>query len=451
MKDNIPRKRVVIMGAGGRDFHNFNIVFRDDPAVCVVAFTAAQIPGIAGRIYPPGLAGPLYPSGIPIVDESELESLCRRETVDTVVFAYSDVSHETVMHAASRVLALGPDFILLGPSRTMLAASRPVIAVTAIRTGCGKSQTTRFLASLLRDRDLKTAILRHPMPYGNLARQRLQRFQTLQDLDDADCTSEEREEYEPHIAAGGIVFAGVDTEAVLEAAEKEADVILWDGGNNDFSFVQPDLHIVVADALRPRQALHYHPGEAVLRTADIVVVNKTDAASEAATRAVVDEIRSVNSKAPIVRARSPISVDDPSAIRGRRVLVVEDGPTITHGGAPHGAGYVAATLLGAAEIIDPRLSAPPELLELYRKNPHIGPVLPDMGYGESDRRLVKETIDRSAADVVLVAAPLDLKGLLGLERPVVRVRYDYADDGEPRLATLVIEFLTNRGLLPGPR
>jgi predicted GTPase len=451
MKRNAQRKRVVIMGAGGRDFHNFNTVFRDDPSVYVVAFTAAQIPGIAGRTYPPELAGPLYPSGIPIIDESELDSLCQREAADTVVFAYSDVSHEAVMHAASRVLAVGADFMLLGPSHTMLAADKPVIAVTAVRTGCGKSQTTRFLAGLLRERGLKIAILRHPMPYGNLARQRLQRFQTLQDLDDADCTSEEREEYEPHVAAGGVVFTGVDTEAVLEAAEKEADVILWDGGNNDFSFVRPDLHIVVTDALRPGQALHYHPGEAVLRSAEIVVINKTDAASEVATRAVVDEIHSVNPKVPIVRARSPISVDDASAIRGKRVLVVEDGPTITHGGAPHGAGYVAATLHGAAEIVDPRLSAPPELLALYRKHPHIGPVLPDMGYGERDRHLVKETIERSAADVVLVAAPLDLKGLLALERPVVRVRYDYADDGEPRLATLAFEFLTKRGLLPGLR
>jgi predicted GTPase len=321
-----------------------------------------------------------------------------------------------------------------------------VIAITAVRTGCGKSQTTRYLAGLLRERGLKTAILRHPMPYGDLARQRLQRFERLRDLDDADCTSEEREEYEPHIAAGGIVFAGVDTEAVLKAAEKEADVILWDGGNNDFSFVRPDLHIVVTDALRPGHALHYHPGEAVLRSAEIVVINKTDAAPVGATHAVADEIRTVNPSAPIVRAMSPISVDDPSAIHGKNVLVVEDGPTITHGGAPHGAGFVAAAKHGAARIIDPRLSAPPEMLALYRKYPHIGPVLPDIGYGERDRHLVKETIERSAADAVVVAAPLDLKGLLGLERPVVRVRYDYADDGKPKLATLVIEFLTKRGL-----
>jgi predicted GTPase len=442
------RNNVLIMGAGGRDFHNFNVVFRKDPSARVVAFTAAQIPGIAGRVYPPELAGPLYPSGIPIVDEPELETLCRRHAVDTVVFAYSDVSHEAVMHAASRVLALGADFLLLGPRRTMLSSTKPVIAVTAVRTGCGKSQTARFLSAFLRECGMRTAIVRHPMPYGDLSRQRLQRFATMQDVEDADCTSEEREEYEPHIAAGGIVFAGIDSGAVLNAVEKEADIVLWDGGNNDFSFVRPDLHIVVADALRPNQALHYHPGEAVLRSADIVVLNKTDSASPTQTRAVVDEICEANPTAPIVRARSPISVDDPSVINGRRVLVVEDGPTITHGGAPYGAGYVAAKTYGASEIVDPRLSAPPELLALYRKYPHIGPVLPDVGYGKDDRRLVKETIDRSSADVVLVAAPLDLKTLLDLDRPVVRARYDFAEQGEPRLTSLVGEFLRKRKLLP---
>jgi predicted GTPase len=287
------------------------------------------------------------------------------------------------------------------------------------------------------------------MPYGDLSRQRLQRFETLQDLQDADCTNEEREEYEPHIAAGGIVFAGIDTEAVLNAAEKKADVILWDGGNNDFSFVRPHLHIVVVDALRPGQALRYHPGEAVLRNADIVVLNKVDAASAMQTRTVANEIREANPGAPIVYAKSPISVDDPAAINGRRVLVVEDGPTITHGGASYGAGYVAAKLYGAAEIIDPRLSAPADLLALYQKHPHIGPVLPDVGYAKSQRDLVKETIERSSADVVLVAAPLDLKSLLELDRPVVRVRYDFAEQDEPRLTSLVRDFLRNRGLLPG--
>jgi predicted GTPase len=369
--------------------------------------------------------------------------------VDTVVFAYSDISHEAVMHAASRSLALGADFLLLGPQRTMLSSTKSVIAITAVRTGCGKSQTARFLAGFLRKQGLRAAILRHPMPYGDLSRQRLQRFETLQDLQDADCTNEEREEYEPHIAAGGIVFAGIDTEAVLNAAEKKADVILWDGGNNDFSFVRPHLHIVVVDALRPGQALRYHPGEAVLRNADIVVLNKVDAASAMQTRTVANEIREANPGAPIVYAKSPISVDDPAAINGRRVLVVEDGPTITHGGASYGAGYVAAKLYGAAEIIDPRLSAPADLLALYQKHPHIGPVLPDVGYAKSQRDLVKETIERSSADVVLVAAPLDLKSLLELDRPVVRVRYDFAEQDEPRLTSLVRDFLRNRGLLPG--
>jgi predicted GTPase len=446
MAKDIEPRRVLIMGAAGRDFHNFNVVYRNDPSSRVVAFTAAQIPGIGGRAYPATLAGPLYPEGIAIGDEAELEALCQRHRVQTVVFAYSDVPHETVMHAASRALASGADFLLLGPERTMLRSSKPVIAVTAVRTGCGKSQTARFLSGFMKARGCKVGILRHPMPYGDLSKQRVQRFAALHDLDEAQCTNEEREEYEPHIAVGSVVFAGVDYEEILRAAEREADVILWDGGNNDFSFIRPDLHIVMTDALRPGQALHYHPGETVLRSADIVVIAKTDAAKAADIAQVEAEIREANPKAPVVHASSPVTVDNAQAIRGRRVLIVEDGPTITHGGAPYGAGYIAAKMNGAAEIVDPRRSATPELLEVYDRFPHIGPVLPDMGYGERELTALRETIERAEADVVLVGAPLDLKTLLKLDRPVVRARYDYADNGEPRLASLVDRFLAKRGL-----
>jgi predicted GTPase len=439
-------RRVIIMGAAGRDFHNFNMVYRNDSSSHVVAFTAAQIPGIGGRVYPAELAGPSYPNGIPIRDESELESLCRQHHVGSVVFAYSDVPHETVMHAASRALSTGADFLLLGPDRTMLTSTKPVIAITAVRTGCGKSQTARYLSGLLKTRGLNVAVLRHPMPYGNLVRQRVQRLATLRDLDEAECTNEEREEYEPHIAAGSVVFAGVDYEAILHAAEGEADVVLWDGGNNDFSFVKPDLHIAMTDALRPGQALHYHPGETVLRSADIVIIAKTDAARAEDIAIVEEEIREANPKAPIVKAASPVTVDDAAAIRGRRVLVVEDGPTITHGGAPFGAGFAAAKANEAAEIVDPRPWAAPELRDVYRRFPHIGPVLPDMGYGKSEIAALRQTLERADADVILVAAPLDLKSLLHLDRPVVRARYDYADLGEPRLAPLVTAFLAKRGL-----
>jgi predicted GTPase len=311
------RARIVIMGAAGRDFHNFNVLYRDDPTVEVVTFTASQIPGIAGRRYPPVLAGPHYPQGIPIDDEANLEAICRREQVDQVVFAYSDVTHETVMHAASRILAAGPDFILLGPGRTTLASSKPVIAVLAIRTGCGKSQTSRWISARLREKSIRTAVIRHPMPYGNLERQRVQRFASLADLDAADCTNEEREEYAPHITTGGVIFAGVDYAAILAKAEREADVVIWDGGNNDFSFLQPDLSIVMVDALRPGQATTHHPGEAVLRMADVIVVNKVDAAPEAQVERVILEVRGVNQAATVVRAASPVHLDDPEALRGQ--------------------------------------------------------------------------------------------------------------------------------------
>ncbi len=439
--------RIVIMGAAGRDFHNFNVVYRDDPAVRVVAFTAAQIPGIAGRRYPPSLAGAHYPDGIPIVDESDLETLCRHEAVDRVVFAYSDIQHKNLMHIASRSLATGADFILLGPRTTMLRSIRPVVALTAIRTGCGKSQTARFLSKRLRLQGLRVAVLRHPMPYGDLEAQRMQRFATPADLDAAHCTNEEREEYEPHIDAGGVVFAGVDYQAILSEAEREADVIIWDGGNNDFSFIRPDLHIAIADALRPGQAMDYHPGETVLRSADIVVINKTDSASDANIRSVTAEIEAANPSATIVRAASPVTLDDPDAVRGKRVLVVEDGPTITHGGAPYGAGYVAAKAYGAAEIVDPRDSAAPEIRALYARYPHIGPVLPDVGYDEIQRAALLRTIEDAAVDVILVAAPLDLASALHTDRPIIRARYEYADAGAPALGPLVDAFLHEHGLL----
>ncbi len=434
-------RRVVILGAAGRDFHDFNVVYRGDPAVRVVAFTAAQIPGIAGRRYPPSLAGPLYLDGIPIEDEAELEALCRRERVTEVVFAYSDVSHEEVMHRASRSLALGADFTLLGPDRTMLAAGRPVIAISAVRTGCGKSQTARWLGARLRTQGFRVAILRHPMPYGDLERQAVQRFATRADLDTAECSAEEREEYEPHLAYGHVVFAGVDYAAILAAAEAEADIIVWDGGNNDFPFLRPDLHVVLCDALRPGHAMRWHPGEAVLRMADVVVIAKVDAAAVADVERVADEARAANPRAPIVRAASPVHLDDPAAVKGRRVLVVEDGPTLTHGGMPHGAGFVAATRAGASEIVDPRPSAVGALREAFVRYPHLGRVLPALGYGEAQIEALRESIDAAGADVVVAATPIDLAALVRPRTPVVRARYGYADAGDPTLGSLVDAFL----------
>ncbi len=433
--------RIVILGAAGRDFHNFNLVYRDDPRVHVVAFTQAQIPRLSDRRYPAALAGPRYPGDIPIEDEAELEVICRRERVDQVVFAYSDVSHATVMHLASRALAAGADFVLLGPGRTMLRPRVPVIAISAIRTGCGKSQVARWLGGWLRARGRRVAVLRHPMPYGDLERQRVQRFARREDLDVAQCTAEEREEYEPHLAAGNVVFAGVDYSAIVERAELEADMIVWDGGNNDFPFLRPDLHIVMADALRPGQAAGYHPGEAVLRMADVVVVNKVDAASAAGVQAVIGEVRALNDRATVVRAASPVRLDDPDAVRGRRVLVVEDGPTLTHGGMPYGAGYVAATTGGAGVIVDPRPTAPPSIRELFARHPHIGPVLPAVGYDREQLRALGEAIDRAGADVVVAATPLDLATLIELRTPVVRARYEFADAGAPTLASVVEAFL----------
>jgi predicted GTPase len=434
--------RVVILGAAGRDFHNFNVVYRDDPASRVVAFTRAQIPQTGDRRYPPSLAGPLYPEGIPIEDEADLEAICRRAEVDQVVFAYSDVSHAAVMHAGSRALAAGADFVLLGPRRTMLRARVPVIAISAIRTGCGKSQTARWLGRRLRGRGVRVAVLRHPMPYGDLERQRVQRLASARDLDAARCTAEEREEYEPHLAAGNVVFAGVDYAAIARLAEREADVIVWDGGNNDFPFLCPDLHIVMADALRPGQADGYHPGETVLRMADVVVINKVDAAARADVERVAEEVRAINARATVVRAASPVRLDDPAAVRGRRVLVVEDGPTITHGGMPYGAGYVAATSAGAGAIVDPRTAAAPPVRALYARHPHIGRVLPAVGYDARQLEALRETINRAEADVVVAATPIDLAALIALDKPVVRARYEFEDAGEPTLGALVDAFVT---------
>ncbi len=441
------RKKILILGAAGRDFHNFNVAFRDEAAIEVAAFTAAQIPGIAGRRYPRLLAGPFYPDGIPIEDESRIEDLCREEDIDEAVFSYSDVTHEHVMHTAARVLAAGADFSLLGPHRTMLRSHRPVIAVSAVRTGCGKSQIARWLSRRLRERGWRVAVLRHPMPYGDLAAERVQRFATRADLDAASCTAEEREEYEPHIAAGNLVFAGVDYAAILAAAEREADVIVWDGGNNDFPFVRPDLHVVVVDALRPDQVATHHPGETVARMADVVVINKVDAASPEAVERAIANVEALNARATIVQAGSPVRLDDPGAVAGKRVLVIEDAPTITHGGMPHGAGYVAALQVGAIPV-DPRPFAPPEIRRVFDAYPHIGPVLPAMGYGAAQLEGLRATIARADVDLVLAATPIDVEALLRPDKRVVRARYDYADAGEPSLGTAVDVFL--KGRLPSP-
>lgn len=440
-------KRVVIMGAAGRDFHDFNQVYRDDPTTCVVAFTATQIPSIAGRRYPPRLAGPRYPAGIPVVEESELAELIVRERVDEVAFAYSDTSHDVVMHKASVVLAAGADFVLIGPARTMLSARVPVIAVSAVRTGCGKSQTTRWLSARLKAAGLRTVAIRHPMPYGDLERQAVQRFASLADLDAAACTVEEREEYEPHLAAGTIVYAGVDYGAILARAEAEADVILWDGGNNDFPFVKPDLHIVLVDPLRAGDETAYHPGEAVLRMADIVVAAKSNTASDVDVRRVLDNARQVNPTAAQTRAASPVTLADPLAVRGRRVLVIEDGPTLTHGGMAYGAGYVAAVAADAGEIIDPRSYATAPLRAVFAQYPHIGAVLPAVGYDAAQLEALRDTVNRSPADVVVSGTPCDLGALIAIDKPVVRARYAFAEVGEPGLGALVDRFLEARGLM----
>jgi len=444
LPDTVVPRKVVILGAAGRDFHNFNVVFRDDPDFEVVAFTAAQIPGIAARRYPASLAGPLYPDGIAIVPEAELESLVRDRGATDVVFAYSDVTHLHVMHLASRALAAGADFLLLGPRRTMLSARVPVIAVSAVRTGCGKSQTARYLSRRLRERALRAAVIRHPMPYGNLERERVQRFAARADLDAARCTVEEREEYEPHLAAGNVVYAGVDYADIVGRAQAEADLILWDGGNNDFPFVKPDLHIVLVDALRPGDETAYHPGEAVLRMADVVVVAKTDAAPAADVHRVMKSARALNPWAPVVCAGSPVTLDDADAVRGKRVLAIEDGPTVTHGGMAYGAAFVAATRAGAT-IVDPRPWAAPEIAAVYAQYPRIGPVLPATGYSSGQIEALRATIERAPVDVVIAGTPVDLAALLKISKRVVRARYEFAEMDEPGLWGEVGKFLERIG------
>lgn len=416
-------ERVLIMGAAGRDFHDFNVVYRDDPSVDVVAFTATQIPGIADRTYPAELAGGRYPAGIPIRPEVELEALVRDLAVDTVVFAYSDVSHEQVMHAASRAMAAGADFALLGPSRTMLDSARPVVAVCAVRTGSGKSQTSRFVARTLEAAGLTVAVVRHPMPYGDLVAQRVQRYATYADLDRHETTIEEREEYEPHLDAGRVVYAGVDYEAILRAAEVECDVVLWDGGNNDLPFYRPDLLLTVADPLRPGHELRYHPGETNLRMADVVVINKVDSATPEALETVRAGIGRANPGVPVVEARSSLALEG-GDIRGRSVVVVEDGPTLTHGGMTYGAGIVAARRFGASEVVDPRPYATGALAATLATYPDLERLLPAMGYGAGQVRELEAALRATPADVVLAATPIDLTRVLTVPKPVVRVRYE---------------------------
>lgn len=431
------RVRVLIMGAAGRDFHNFNTAFRSDPTHEVVAFTATQIPNIEGRVYPAPLAGPHYPKGVPIYPESELRRLLAELAVDQVVFAYSDVSHAYVMHKASEVLAAGADFRLMGPKLTQIASKKPVVSICAVRTGAGKSQTTRRVAQALKELGYKVAAIRHPMPYGNLVKQAAQRFATYADLDTQECTIEEREEYEPHLDAGSVVFAGVDYAKILEMAEKEVDIVLWDGGNNDLPFYKSDLHIVVADPHRPGHEIGYHPGEANVRAADVVVINKVDTADLRNVATVRENVARVNPKAQILEAASPIHVEDPDAIRGKRVLVIEDGPTLTHGEMGYGAGVVAAHRFGAAEILDPRPYAVGSILETYHKYPRTGKVLPAMGYGPQQTKELEETIRRTPADLVLVATPIDLRRVVKIDQPAQRVRYELGEMGHPTLADLL--------------
>jgi predicted GTPase len=436
----------VIIGAAGRDFHNFNLVFRGRPEFEVVAFTATQIPNIDGRIYPAKLAGELYPNGIPIRSEAKLGDLIRDLRVDEVVFAYSDVTHEHVMHVASRALAAGASFRLLSPQETSLTSSKPVVAVCAVRTGSGKSQTTRHIAGLLRQDGKKVAVLRHPMPYGDLTKQAVQRFAEYADLEAADTTIEEREEYEPHLAEGNIVFAGIDYAAILDQAEQEADVILWDGGNNDTPFVKPNLHVVVVDPHRAGHELRYHPGETNLRMADVCVVNKVDSAPPEGVDAVIDSIRTHNPLARIVRAASPIEVEENGLrIEGKRVLAIEDGPTLTHGEMTYGAAVLAAKSHGAAELVDPRPFAVGSIARTLDEWPHIRGLLPAMGYGDDQIEELRQTIERSDADLVLIGTPIDLRRVVDFDKPALRVSYKLQELGEPTLADLLAEY----GLITG--
>ena len=431
------RIRTIIMGAAGRDFHNFNVFFRDNRDYEVVAFTATQIPDIEGRVYPAALAGELYPEGIPIYAEEELPRLIEELQVAQVVFAYSDVPHEYVMHKAAIVNAAGADFRLMGLKSTQLKADKPVVSVCAVRTGCGKSQTTRRVSLILREMGYKVAAIRHPMPYGDLAKQAVQRFADYSDLDKYECTIEEREEYEPHLDNGVIVYAGVDYEAILRQAEQEVDIILWDGGNNDFPFYESDLQIVVADPHRPGHESTYYPGETNARLADVFIINKVDTADPEAVIAVRENLRALNPDAIQIEAASPLFVDDPDAIRGKRVLVVEDGPTLTHGGMKYGAGYVAARRFGAAEIVDPRPFAVKSIAATYEKYPDTGTILPAMGYGRQQMRDLEETINRSDVDLVIIGTPIDLNRVIEINKPTQRVRYELQEIGQPTLEDIL--------------
>ena len=426
-------RRVLIMGAAGRDFHNFNVFFRENPAYEVVGFTAAQIPNITDRRYPAELAGTRYPDGVPIFEERELESLISRLKVQTVVFAYSDVRHEHVMHMASRAVGAGADFMLLGFDSTALKSRKPVVSVCAVRTGAGKSQTTRAVCTKLQARGRKVVAIRHPMPYGDLAKQKVQRFATLEDLDRHDCTIEEREEYEPHIKNGTIIYAGVDYAAILADAEKEADVIVWDGGNNDLPFYRPDVEIVVVDPHRPGHETAYYPGESNFRRATCLLINKVDTADEAGVAKVLDSISRCNPKAMVIKAASPVSVDTPEAIKGKRVLVVEDGPTLTHGEMEYGAGVIAARRFGAASLVDPRPFAVGSIAKTYETYPGIGTLLPALGYGETQMNELRQTIEKVDCDLVLIATPIDLRRTIHFEKPALRVTYELEEIGKPDL------------------
>jgi predicted GTPase len=435
------RIRTIIMGAAGRDFHNFNVVYRDNDLYDVVAFTATQIPNIEGRRYPASLAGKLYPKGIPIHPESDLESLIRKHGVREVVFAYSDVSYEYVMHRSSIVNAAGAAFKLLGAGQTMIESTKPVVSICAVRTGSGKSQTTRRAAAVLREMGLKVVAVRHPMPYGDLAKQKVQRFASVADLKKHECTIEEMEEYEPHIVSGTIIYAGVDYGAILEQAQAEADVIIWDGGNNDMPFYKPDLAIVVADPLRVGNELTYYPAEANLRLADVVIINKIDTADGHAIHQLREHIRSVNNRAVIVDAASPITVDHPERITGKRALVIEDGPTLTHGEMKFGAGIVAAQKYGASEIVDPRPCTVGTITNTYKKYPGIGVLLPAMGYGDEQVNDLQATINKVPCDVVVIGTPIDLNRVVKIQKPTVRVKYELQEIGQPDLKTLLSRFM----------
>lgn len=434
-------RRVLVLGAGGRDFHDFAVVFRDDPDVRVVAFTAAQIPGIDDRRLPPSLAGRCYPDGIPIRPQAELTELIRRHDVDEVVLAYSDLSYPDVMHLAAEAMAAGADFRLLGPDATMLRSSKPVVAVCASRTGAGKSQTTRRIGRILLDAGLRVSLVRHPMPYGDLEAMRVQRFETLDDIAAARPTIEEREEYEVPVSQGLVMYAGVDYEAILRQAEEEADVIVWDGGNNDFSFFRPDLTITVVDPLRPGHELGFHPGEVNVRLADAVVVNKIDSATTEAVADVIANVHAVNPAAAIVRAASPVELAGGGSLVGQKVLVVEDGPTITHGGMPFGAGTVAAHRAGVTDFVDPRPVAVGSLADTYRKYPHIGPVLPAMGYGDAQLADLAATITASGCDVVVNGSPFSLGRLLHVDVPIRDATYSLREIGSPTLADVLAPWI----------